>query len=530
MLARILVNEPIDPAGIELLQKEHEVVRRDCSPSELLTVIGEFDALIVRSATDVTADVIAAGRRLQVIGRAGVGVNNIDVEAATARGVVVVNVPDGNTIAAAEHTFALMLAQMRHIPAAVARVKAGGWDRHGFVGRELNGKTLGVVGLGRVGQEVSKRALAFGMRVIGYDPYLPAERAEAMGIRFLPFEEVLSGAEILTVHTPLTKQTRGMIGARELGLLRPGAVVINAARGGIIQEAALLEALRSGHLQGAALDVFEEEPPTDNPLVNMPNVVVTPHLGASTREAQILSAVDVARFVGAVLAGEPVPTAVNLPTLSQGDWEQVKRLLPLGEVLGRLYIQALAAPLGEVEITSGELPGRGSEWVTGAVLKGLLTGVVEDVVNLVNAGTVARQNGINVAFTQRREMGATTVQVRVKASGQAHSLTGAVEPDGDLRVTDFDGLPIEMTPTRYMLVTRHQDRPGLIGGLGTMLGKAGVNIASMLVGRASIRGEAVMVLSVDDPVPEATLAELRALPNVEHVRWVELPEALITNG
>ncbi len=526
-MARVLINEPIDAAGVAILQRDHEVVQHDYSAEELPSVIGGFDALVVRSATQVTAAVLAAGRRLQVVGRAGVGVNNIDVAAATDRGIVVVNVPDGNTIAAAEHTFALMLALVRHIPAATAKVRAGGWDRHGFMGHELNGKTLGVVGLGRVGQEVSKRAQAFQMRVVGYDPYLPPERAESLGIRFLPFDEVLRSADILTVHTPLTKQTQGLIGARELGMLRPGAMVLNAARGGIIRETDLLDALRTGHLAGAALDVFEEEPPVGNPLLQLPNVVVTPHLGASTEEAQVQCAIDVARYVSSVLAGEPVQTAVNLPALAPGDWDHVQRLLPLAELLSCLYIQAIAAPLGDVEITSAELPGRAAEWVTSAVLKGLLTGLLEDVVNLVNARSLAKQNGISVSFTHIPDMNPLELRLRIRSGAEDHTLTGSVQPDGSLRVTNFDGLPIEMTPSRYMLVTRHHDRPGLIGGVGTLLGQAGVNIAAMLVGRASVRGEAVMVISVDDPVSDQTLTDLRSLPNMGLVRRVELPTALV---
>ncbi len=528
-VARILVTEPIDEAGLAILEEDHEVVRQTgCTPEDLLRLIPEFDALIVRSATEVTAEVLRAGRRLAVVGRAGVGVNNIDVDAATAQGVVVVNVPDGNTIAATEHTFAVLLALARRIPDAVASLRSGRWDRSAFVGTELRGKTLGVVGLGRIGQEVARRAQAFGMRVCGYDPFLPAERAEAMGIAFGTVDAVVAQSDVLTVHTPLTPQTRGMIGARELAALPRGALVLNCARGGIIDETALFEALSSGHLGGAGMDVFEHEPATENPLVRLPNVVATPHLGASTREAQEASAREVARYVRDVLAGNPVQTAVNLPALSERDWEVVQPLVPLGEVLGRLYVQALDGRLGGVEVLAPDLPGRGGEWVTAAVLKGMLVGTVDDVVNLVNARSLAEGQGVSVTFSQSRDAQPRSLRLRVTSNDGARTVAGHVGGDGGLRVTDLDGLPIDIAPTPAMLFTRHQDRPGIIGRVGTVLGRAGVNIAAMLVGRSAPRGAALMVLSVDDPPTDAALRELRALPDVEQIRAVQLPAALLT--
>jgi phosphoglycerate dehydrogenase-like enzyme len=500
-VARILVTEPVDEAGLRLLEAEHEVVRRPgCTPEELLALIPEFDALIVRSATQVTAEVLRAARRLQVVGRAGVGVNNIDVETATQRGIVVVNVPDGNTIAATEQTFALLLAVARRLPDAVQSLREGRWEREAFVGTELRGKTMGIVGLGRIGQEV---------------------------VRSLPLDDVLRAADVLTVHTPLTPETRGMIGARELALLPPGAIVLNCARGGIVDERALYEALTSGHLGGAGLDVFEREPATDNPLVRLPNVVATPHLGASTREAQSVSAIEVAKYVRAVLAGEPVPTAVNLPGLSQRDWEVVRPLVPLGELLGRLYRQGLGGQLGQVEVVTGPLPARGGDWVASAVLKGCLAGLVDDVVNLVNAQRVAAAHGVKVVHSQSTEVPERALTVRVHAGGRTRVVAGHALADGSLRVTNLDGMPIEMAPMRHMLLTRHRDRPGLIGAVGTVLGQAGVNIAAMLVGRQAVRGDAVMVLAVDDPVEPEVLARLRTIPGMEAVRSVVLPDHLL---
>jgi len=529
------VAEPIDEGGLAVLRTEHEVVvRQECSAEELLELVPGFEALIVRSASQVTAEVIAAGRRLQVIGRAGVGVNNIDVDAATARGIVVVNVPDGNTIAATEQTFALLLALARHTPDAVASLRAGHWDRQSFLGTELRGKTLGIIGLGRIGQEVARRAQAFGMAVCGYDPFLPAERAEALGIRFLPVPEVLAAADVLTVHTPLTAQTRGIVGARELAALKPTALVLNCARGGIIDEQALYAALAAGRLGGAALDVFEQEPATDNPLVRLPNVVATPHLGASTREAQSASALEVARYVCAVLAGGPVQTAVNLPALSDREWEAVQPVARLGELLGRLYVQAMAGRLGDVDVLAPELPGRGGEWVTASVLRGLMVGVVDDVVNVVNARAVAAAHGVRVTLSTSQDAVPRSLALRVASGGGAgdglRSVGGHAPPDGILRITDLDGMPIDIAPTRFMLVTRHNDRPGLIGRVGTVLGRAGVNIAAMLVGRRSVRGAAVMVLCVDDAVPAAALQELRAIGDVDSVHSVELPPELVGGG
>ncbi len=527
-MGRVLVTEPLDEAGLRVLAAAHEVtVRTDCTPGELLALIPDFEALIVRSATEVTREVLLAGRSLRVVGRAGVGVNNIDVETATSRGIVVVNVPDGNTIAATEQTFGLLLALARRIPDAVASLRAGRWDRQAFVGTELRGKTLGIVGLGRIGQELARRAQAFGMSVCGFDPFLPAERAEALGIRFLPVDEVLRAADVLTVHTPLTPQTKGMIGTRELALLPAGAFVLNCARGGIIDEAALEAALRSGHLGGAALDVFEHEPAVDNPLVRLPNVVATPHLGASTREAQSTSALEVARYVCAILDGQPVQTAVNLPALSQRDWEVVGPATRLGELLGRLAVQGLGARLGEVEVLSPELPGRGAEWVSAAVLQGMMVNVVDDVVNLVNARTLAANHGVRLTVSQSRDVPGGSLELRLRSGGVEHTLGGEAHADGGLRLTNLDGMPVDIAPARHMLVTRHDDRPGLIGHVGTILGQAGVNIAAMLVGRRALRGAAVMVLCVDEAVSGPALASLRDLPNVEEVHLVTLPEGLV---
>jgi D-3-phosphoglycerate dehydrogenase len=523
-MARVLVAEPLDEAGLALLRERHEVVDR---PADLEGALAEAEALIVRSGTQVTAEMLARGPRLRVVGRAGVGVNNIDVEAATQRGIVVVNVPDGNTVAACEQTFALMLALARNLPAAAASLKAGRWERQRFVGVELRGKTLGVIGLGRIGQEVSRRAAAFGMEVVGFDPYVSPTVAAGLGVRLATVDEVVACADFLTVHTPLTPQTRGLIGAAQLARMKPGARVINCARGGIVDERALYEALASGRLGGAALDVFEREPPVDNPLLALENVVATPHLGASTREAQEVSAVDVARYVLDVLDGAPVPSAVNLPALGREEWAAVRPLLPLVELLASLYVQAVGGAYSAVEVRlGGQLPGRAGDLVTRSALKGLLQGVAADLVNLVNAPVIARRHGVRAALSVDPEGDPLCAELRVEAGGRTRVMAG-VTGAGAPRVTNWDGLPVDIAPSTHMLVTRHRDQPGLIGRVGTLLGRAGVNIAAMQVGRRSPRGDAVMVMTVDEPVDAAVLQELAASPGFDEVRFVRLPAELV---
>jgi len=514
-MARVLVVEPISQAGLDVLAERHEVVYRpECGRAELLHLVGDADALIVRSATQVDAEVLAAGQRLRVVGRAGVGVNNIDVEAATGRGVVALNVPDGNTIAACEQTFALMLALARNLPLAAASLRAGRWERERFVGVELRGKTLGVAGLGRIGQEVCRRAAAFGMRTLAYDPFVTGG-----DVPLAPLDEVIAAADFLTLHVPLTKETRGLIGRRELAAMKAGAFLINCARGGLVDEAALHEALVSGHLAGAALDVFAVEPPGESPLLKLENVVATPHLGASTREAQEVSAVLVARYVCDALEARPVRSAVNLPAVDEAAWAAVRSLLPLGELLGALFVQAVGGPVASVEVRAGgSLTGQAGELLLRSCLRGLLAGVVDEPVSLVNAALIAGRRGVRAALRLEADGDAASVALHVGEHVMAGSAAG-----GALRITAWDGVPIDIAPAPFMVVTRHRDRPGLIGRVGTVLGAAGVNIAAMHVGRRSPRGDAVMVLTVDEPVPAALVAELRAAESFEDVRFVELP-------
>lgn len=524
----ILVTEALSPAGLDRLARFAAVdVRTGITAEQLLTVIGRYDALIVRNATRVTADVLEAGQRLKVVGRAGVGVDNIDVEAATARGILVVNVPDGNTLAAAEHTMGLILALARHIPAANASLKAGEWDRARFMGVELYGKTLGLIGLGRIGMEVARRAAGFGMRVLAYDPYLAPARAEQAGVELRSLGDLLPEADFLSIHAPLTPATRGLIGAAELATLKPGARVINCARGGIVDEAALAAALAAGKVAGAALDVFEQEPPDRrNPLLSDPRVIVTPHLGSATVEAQEYNAANIAEQVCLALAGQPVLGAVNMPRLTAEEWREVAPYQPLVELLGAFAAQALAGPAERVEIRyAGDAARLPLTPLTSGVLKGLLEGILTENVNLVNAAAVARRRGINVRESREGDAGdyRNLVSVAVSGAGGTAAVQGTVSAGGRCRVVGIDGYPVDLAPAGPMILTRHIDVPGIIGKVGSILGNARINIAAMQVGRRTAGGEAVMVLLIDEDVPDPILAEIARVERILAARRVRLP-------
>ncbi|MGE5552592.1 MAG: phosphoglycerate dehydrogenase [Betaproteobacteria bacterium] len=523
---KILVADPISGQGTALLREGgfQVDVKTGLPAEQLKQIIGEYDALIVRSQTKVTADLIGAAERLKVIGRAGVGVDNVDVPAATARGIVVLNAPEGNTISTAEHTWALLMAVARLVPQACAALKSGKWDRKSFVGVELSGKTLGVVGLGRVGGQVAKRALAFGMRVLAYDPYLSAERAEKAGVEVATIDQIIQEADFITVHTPLTPETRHLFGEAEFARMKPGVRIVNCARGGICDERALLAALESGKVAGAGLDVFEEEPPADFTLINHPRVVATPHLGASTVEAQENVAIDVAVEVAHLLRGEPFKNAVNLPALPPEAAAQVRPYLGLCEQIGRFAGQLVQGRIKRVELSyQGALAELPSAPLTASAMKGLLDVILSEAVNAVNALYLAKERGIKVAEVKESEDGYAnlfrlTVETDAGATSVAGSLFGTAEP----RLVEIDGYHLDVPLNGHFLVTRHHDRPGMIGRVGTILGQAGVNIASMQVGRQQAGGEAVMVLAVDEPVPPLALTEISRVPGVAAARLVSL--------
>lgn len=544
---KILVTEAISETGIRLLQAEHEVDVRKVTPEELLEIIPAYDALITRSETKVTAEVLARGTRLKVVGRAGVGVDNIDVTAATERGVVVVNVPGANTYSTAEHAFGLLIAVARNIPQAHhALAREGRWDRKTYVGTELHGKTLGIIGLGRIGSEVAVRAKAFGMRVLAYDPYVPSSRAEHLGVTMVPtIRELLPEVDFLTIHAAKTPESARLIGAAELALMKPTARIVNCARGGMVDEEALYTALKEGRLAGAALDVFAAEPCTDSPLFSLPNVVVTPHLSASTTEAQDANGRYIAQYVLRVLRGELVPEAVNLPQVPRDAAQIVTDHLPLAETLGSFLAQAFPGQAEAVTVTySGELAKHPTALLTNTVLKGFLATQLGDHVNYINSPALARRRGLRVhearslAHAPLGENGggdrlaaaagtlspsASLITVRSEGPQGVHEVTGMLRRDGGMRFVAVDGLHIDMAPTRHMLVSLHRDQPGMVGRFGMALAARDINIAGLHLGRHQPRGEALMLLQIDEPAPPDLVAELREAMAVATVQAVTLP-------
>ncbi|MBI2954915.1 MAG: phosphoglycerate dehydrogenase [Chloroflexi bacterium] len=525
---RILVADPIAAEGIERLRAEAEVdVATGLSAGQLIERIDGYDALVVRSETKVTSAVVDAGRRLKVIGRSGVGVDNIDLDAATFRGILVVNSPGGNTVAAAEHTMALIMALSRNVVQANISLRAGKWDRSRFTGVEVLNKTLGVVGLGRIGGEVARRAQGLMMRVIAYDPFLSPETARKRGIELLPLDEVLRRADYVTVHVPLTADTHHLIGERELALMRRDARLINVARGGIVDEEALGAALKNGHLAGAALDVFEHEPlAADSPLLSLPNVIVTPHLGASTREAQVSVAVEVAEEILLALRGDAVRNAVNLPPMPQEVLRRMRPHLLLAEKLGRLagYLADSAASRLELRY-SGEVAETNTALLTRAAIKGFLMPQLSEHVNLVNAQAIAVRRGVAIheEKTSSTEGFASLISMRVVTQSGSRAVAGTLF-GADPRIVGIDGYRVDFEPFGYMLIDNHLDKPGMIGQIGTILGNHHINIAGLHLGRASRGGIAVTVLSVDDPVPTEVLNMVRQVDGIEDLRFVDLTD------
>lgn len=482
---------------------------------------------MIRSGTRVTKEIIEAGTALKIIGRAGVGVDNVDVPAATRQGIVVVNSPEGNTIAAAEHALAMMLALSRYIPDANASTKTGGWDRKTFVGAEVYKKTLGVVGLGKIGSHVATAAKAMGMKLLAYDPFISTERADQLGCRLVDLDLLFREADYITLHIPKTPETTNLIGTETLAKMKPTARIINCARGGIIDEAALATALKEGRIGGAALDVFSNEPlEADSPLRQLgKEIILTPHLGASTTEAQINVAIDVAEQIRDVLLGLPARSAVNIPGLYPDVMEKLKPYLQLAETLGNLVSQLAGGRVDSLQVRlQGELASNESKPIVIAALKGLLTNALRERVNYVNAGIEAKERGIRVVETRDTNIRDYTGSLHLEAKGSLgqHSVTGAVLGDSEIRITDVDEFPVNVPPSRYMLFTLHRDLPGIIGKIGSLLGSFNVNIASMQVGRKIVRGDAVMALSIDDPLPEGILAEITKVPGIRDAYTVTL--------
>ncbi|MDN4091460.1 phosphoglycerate dehydrogenase [Brevibacillus agri] len=525
---KVLITDPLSEFGIQQLldAEDVEVVRKtNLSPAELIEVIGDYDALLVRSQTQVKAEVLAAGKNLKAVGRAGVGVDNIDIAAATQAGIPVINAPDGNTISTAEHSFAMLMAVARNIPQAHKKLVDGTWDRKSFQGVELNKKVLGVIGMGRIGSEVAKRAKAFGMSVMGYDPFMTEERAQKMGVIHATVDEICRQADFITVHTPLTKETRHIISTREFAKMKEGVRLINCARGGIIDEKALYEAITSGKVAGAALDVFEEEPPVDNPLVGLPQVVTTPHLGASTVEAQENVAVDVSEEILKVLRGEPFKNAVNLPSIPAHVMEKVQPYFQLGEKLGHFLAQVTVGSISEVAIKySGELTDVDTSPLTRTVLKGVLSFRLGEVANYVNAPLLAKVRDITVTEQKAAQNKGFTnlLTVTLKTTQETRTVAGTRLNGYGARIVKIDDFAIDVAPEGYLLYIHHNDRPGVIGRVGSILGENSVNIATMQVGRRDVGGDAIMMLSVDKPLTPELLDTMGELAEVKSVTQIEL--------
>lgn len=527
-MPKVLVSDPIAPEGIEILKKVADVdVKTGLSKEELAAIIGDYDALAVRSETKVTGDILAQAKKLKIIGRAGVGVDNIDVETATKRGILVVNSPEGNTLAAAELTVAMLLALARSIPQADQSLRGGRWDRKKFMGSEVYNKTLGVIGLGKIGREVAKRLQAFGMNVLGYDPYLKPEQAEALGIKLADLDTLYKESDYITVHVPKTKETAGMINAEKIALMKPTVRLINVARGGIIDETALADAAKSGRIGGAAVDVFSVEPAaSDNPLLGVPNIITTPHLGASTEEAQVNVAIDIAEQIVDVLQGKPARAAVNMPSVAPDVLARIEPYLTLAEKIGSLHAQLTSSPIEEVEVLyAGDFEDLPTVHLTRAVLKGILEPILPESVNYVNAPTLAAARGIKVIESRTPADADHTclLTVRKRSKSSEREICGTVFSPDNIRIVHIDGYRVDIRPSGPMLVTIHTDQPGIIGKVGTILGENNINIAGMHVGRESgVGSRAIMVLKLDVPVPDAVLQQIVQIPGMESARPVLL--------
>ncbi len=526
---RVLIADPIAREGAEALE-EHGVtvdVRTGLSPERLVADIGDFDGLIVRSETQVTEAVLTAGKQLQVVGRAGVGVDNIDVAAATRLGVAVVNAPSSNTIAAAEHTIALILALARHVPQAHGALMAGRWDRRSFMGTELLGKTLGIVGFGRIGTEVARRASAFDMRIVGFDPFISNEQARHVGVALLPFDEVLREADFLTLHVPLTDTTTHLIGAGEIGKMKRGAFLVNCARGGLVDEEALHRGLLSGDLGGAALDVFAEEPPGENPLLQLPNIIVTPHLGASTAEAQAGVAREVAGQVLDVVEGRTPRYAVNAPLVPPETYAELAPYIPVALAAGRLASQMIEGQPERLAITyQGEVAQYETAVLRAAVLRGFLERSSEARINLVNASMTAQRRGLHVDEHKSDDVGGSQfsnlLRLDVQASGSGTTVAGSLTQN-EVHIVQIDAYRVDMVPNGGpWMIVGHTDRPGMIGEIGTITGNHDINIASMQVSRERSRGPAMTVLGLDENPTLDQLDAIKAIRGAERVLIVTL--------
>jgi D-3-phosphoglycerate dehydrogenase len=524
---KVLISDNISPKCIEILKKSGlEVdVKTGLKPEELKACISDYHGLIIRSATKVTSGIINAAKNLKVIGRAGSGLDNVDKTAATKKGIVVMNTPGGNTITTAEHTISLMVSLARQIPQATMSMKAGKWEKKKFMGVELFNKTLGVIGIGNIGSQVAKRAQGLGMNVIAYDPFLSEDTAKAMGVEKVDIQELLRHSDFITIHTPITPETKNMINKETIKVMKNGARIINCARGGIINEKDLYDALIDGKLAGAALDVFEEEPPKNNPLLTLNNVICTPHLGASTKEAQENVAIAVAEQVADYLINNTIRNAVNFPSVPSDQVLKLQPYINLAEKLGLFAAQIFEGGVTEMTIEyRGEASEINTEPVTIAAIKGFLTPILEETVNFVNAPVIAKERGIEVKETKSTDSGdyQSMVAIRLKAKDKESYVTGTLFSKKDPRIVGINNFKVEIVPDGELLFMYNNDKPGVIGNIGTLLSQNNINIARMHFGRETLGGRAISVVTIDTPATPQIIEEIKRLPNILSVKQITL--------
>jgi len=525
---KILISDPLSKKGLEILGKAKNLrydLKPGLTPEELKQIIPEYDAIIIRSETKLRADIIEAAERLKVIGRAGIGLDNVDLPAATKKGIVVMNTPQENAIAAAEHSIAMMLSISRKIPQATASMKAGKWEKKKFMGVELYNKTLGLIGIGVIGTIVADRARGLRMKVIGFDPYLSKEVAEKKGVELVPFDELLSRSDFISVHTPLNEETRNLIDKNAFKRMKDGVILINCARGGIINEKDLYDAIKEGKVAGAALDVFEKEPTIGNPLLELEEVIGTPHLGAATGEAQENVSIAIAQQIVDYLTLGEARNAVNIPMVSPDILPFLKPYLRLGEKLGSFLSQISNYAIEEVRIEyHGEVVEFGTKPITVSVLKGLLTPYVGETVNFVNAQIMAKERGIRVTepTIAKTEDFASLIALTTQSKMEQNYIAGTLFGRKELRIVKLNDFFIEAIPEGYILLVSNYDRPGVIGNIGTALGSRNINIATMQFGRDRMGGNAISLLHLDSPLPPGMLGEILRLPNIISVRQIKL--------
>ena len=528
-MIKILVSDPLSEEGIKILKevKDFQVdVKTELKPEALIETIKDYEALIVRSATKVTKDVINAAGSLKVIGRAGVGLDNVDLEAATQKGIIVMNTPSGNTISTAEHTMSMILALSRNIPQANASTKKGEWKRSKFMGVEIYNKILGIVGLGRIGSELARRALSFGMKVLAYDPFLSREVAEGVGVKIVELKELLESSDYISVHTPLTEETKHMISDAQFAAMKKGVRIINCARGGIIDEAALIKAVKEGKVCGAAMDVFEKEPlSADSELLKLDNIITTPHLGASTEEAQVNVAIEVAEIVRDALLGKGIRNAANYPCVEAEVCKILDPYINLAEKMGIFASQLVEGRFEQLDISySGQIAQYDLSTLTMALAKGILSPILKETVNFINATSLAKERGIKIkeSKSSKEEEFVNLIQLEVRTDKETKRIYGTLSPNKQPRIVKIDDYYVEISPRGDLIFIQNWDRAGIIGNLGTILGKHNINIAAMTFGREKPGGKAITVLNVDSQVPAQVLEKIKNTDNILGVKAINI--------